>query len=824
MKTKFFLFGLFVAASVFMVTPCSAQCSYEATFVDPYTDPPTPISTYLVEYDGFGLPYEAFFLGDFNVNIVNTGSDTIRGRIWYKIIIKDETHQAEVRNSFVNLIWVTPNGYLAPGESVIHPNDLSFAADTTMGFTMPFRICFEIYDPATNETCDTACLLFTDCVGERVITITEDVKCQNQPYDFFGQQINQAGTYHHYDSTDNCILHYILRFTGNFNFPQPTITISGDTSFCEGGTTTLTAIADHSSYNGSTGFNLVWSNGITSPSIQVTTGGVWSVTASYNYCTASKDITITALPVPEIQLSGELQNCDGTPVELLMTSEDGVNITWSDGTTGNQFTAEQSGNYSVTVTGENGCVSSNTFEATVGFPSQSNVSKTVQCYYAINGTVYTQSGDYTYVIPNASGCNSIINLHLTVLQPWDAMIYYDTTCVWARYTQHGIDTVFVNAGDYVIPLSTIAALQLHVIECTPHIICSSEMSPCGNDTVILTVDREADSYLWNTGDTTSSITVTQAGYYSVIVTNSLGCELASDYILVGHSALLPNSPEICMGFINYRNYHMIKWLKNNVNAVAYNIYRMTDNSGRYTLLDRYQPPQGTPDERSGYSWSDIYIDNINTDQHLYTYRISALDACGRESEWSAPVSPMHLNYSIVHGDNVSLHLEWTPYIGAEVSSYRLYHDNTLRGTTTELYYDIDFLNYNSIYGEYYVEAVIDNECSYRELLESAFSITHTMPFSNRIRINSVQITENDVTPKLNVFPNPTSDVLNIQITNLSVPSATVEIFDLYGRLISRESYTEDLLRINTSDYRAGMYIIHAFTENATIGYRKFVKR
>ena len=798
---------MLLAMFVFWVMPSPAQCSWEATFLNPYVSSPTPISVFVVgEHENFGDYYD--------VSILNTGEDTARGNIGFKVFLTDGNHQLEIVNNLIDLSRATDSGYLAPGEYIIYSGIFSVPT----GYNLPCNLCSEIFDSATNETCHTVCLQLTDCIGERVITIEEDHRCQNQPYDFFGQPITQVGTYHHYDTTDNCILHYILYFTGGFYFPQPTITISGDTSFCEGGSTTLTAIADHSSYNNSGNFHLLWNNGVTTPNIHVTTSGVWSVTASYSYCTASQDITVTVLPNPEIQLSGDFQNCEGNPVELLVTTEEGAEITWSDGTTGNQFTTGQSGDYSVTVTGENGCVSSNTFEAVVGLPSQGDASLTAYYYYILNGTVCTQSGEYSYVIPNATGCDSVVHLHLTILWSWDAIVYSDTTCAGTKYTQHGLDTVFAHAGDYAIPLTATTALQLHVVESTPHILCSSEMAPCGNDTVILTVDKDAVSYQWNTSATTPSIMIRQSGYYAVTITNSYGCELASEYVHVGQSDLLPNSPEFCMGLVTSDGYHMMEWYKNNGNAVAYRIYRMTDNSGRYSVAGYYYP-EDQPDHWA-YIWDDTFI---NMNQH-YTYRVCALDSCGRESEWSAPVAPMHLTLSTVYGSDTSLHLQWTPYIGTEVPCYRLYHNGTCVCTTSELFYDIHhLLPNNPFFGYYYVEAIVNPECSYRDYNGTTL-VTYTQPRSNLVNFNALQITENGEAPLLVVFPNPTSDVLNIQISGLPFSSVTIEIYDMYGRLITQESHSGDLLQVDVSKYKAGGYIVRAFTKNAMIGYSKFVKR
>lgn len=70
----------------------------------------------------------------------------------------------------------------------------------------------------------------------------------------------------------------------------------------------------------------------------------------------------------------------------------------------------------------------------------------------------------------------------------------------------------------------------------------------GNDAVVLTADS-ADSYLWSTGATTRSITVTEAGYYTLKVYTASGCE---DTLRIGVSNVVLdidlNIPsDICSG-------------------------------------------------------------------------------------------------------------------------------------------------------------------------------------------------------------------------------------------------------------------------------------
>jgi hypothetical protein len=75
----------------------------------------------------------------------------------------------------------------------------------------------------------------------------------------------------------------------------------------------------------------------------------------------------------------------------------------------------QSGQYASTLTNSAGCDSLITINLTILQPSSSSISETAcKEYIAPDGQVYTQSGSYTSVISNAAGCDSTINIALTI--------------------------------------------------------------------------------------------------------------------------------------------------------------------------------------------------------------------------------------------------------------------------------------------------------------------------------------------------------------------------------------------------------------------------
>ena len=151
----------------------------------------------------------------------------------------------------------------------------------------------------------------------------------------------------------------------NFNLPQAsnsgkeaqdeignvctaTITASGNTSFCEGGSVVLTA---------SDGISWLWSNNATTRSITVTSTGDYSVTVTdATLCSATSEaqhVSVFPLPSVIISVGGPTTFCEGGSVTLTATGAS--TYVWSNSTTTASIVVQSSGTYSVTGTDANGC-------------------------------------------------------------------------------------------------------------------------------------------------------------------------------------------------------------------------------------------------------------------------------------------------------------------------------------------------------------------------------------------------------------------------------------------------------------------------------------
>ena len=175
-----------------------------------------------------------------------------------------------------------------------------------------------------------------------------------------------------------------------------------------------------------------------------------------------------------------------------------------------------------------GCDSVVTLQLTINHPTDTTLNVTVlenALPFTLNGLSYNEEGEFTQVLTNATGCDSVCTIHLTVLyntsSTADSSVCIDALpLVWNGKT-------FTNAGEQTATLvsvdgtDSVVTMILHVYEpMQPHI--DGPSTACDGDVVELTSDA-ASAYLWSTGATTQTIQVSNGGNYSVTVTDGNGC-------------------------------------------------------------------------------------------------------------------------------------------------------------------------------------------------------------------------------------------------------------------------------------------------------------
>lgn len=134
--------------------------------------------------------------------------------------------------------------------------------------------------------------------------------------------------------------------------PQPTISASGSTTFCAGGSVTLTSSVANS---------YLWSTGETTPSITVaTSSAVTVVVNNAENCSSipSAETVIIQNPLPSkpvITASGPTTLCSGSSITLIAPVS--TTYAWSTGETTQSIQVATAGSFTVSITDASGCSS-----------------------------------------------------------------------------------------------------------------------------------------------------------------------------------------------------------------------------------------------------------------------------------------------------------------------------------------------------------------------------------------------------------------------------------------------------------------------------------
>ncbi|UOQ71493.1 hypothetical protein [Hymenobacter cellulosilyticus] len=129
--------------------------------------------------------------------------------------------------------------------------------------------------------------------------------------------------------------------------------ISGRLQLCPGQNTTLMATASGSAV---TGYR--WSNGETTPTLLVSQGGTYFVTATFaDGCTQTATHTVGPPTAKVASVSGDTLLCPGTTLRLTALNTDAISYQWNTGATTPTITATQPGTYAVLLTYTGGCTS-----------------------------------------------------------------------------------------------------------------------------------------------------------------------------------------------------------------------------------------------------------------------------------------------------------------------------------------------------------------------------------------------------------------------------------------------------------------------------------
>jgi gliding motility-associated-like protein len=229
-----------------------------------------------------------------------------------------------------------------------------------------------------------------------------------------------------------------------------------------------------------------------------------SVTDIATGCMLSQAIDIHVFQAFSIDAGEDLAMCSLIGNHLQPTATSNQTLDWSWEPANNfenpniqnaVFETDQSGLYSVTAMDAEGCVATDSLQIEILFPP------------------FDIGPDLSICFGTATSIST--GLDQTYLHTWSN----GEATPEIEISQAGTYTVQVEAPNGCVRSDQITLTSI----AAPTVNLGDDIVACDGENIALNAGSDGETYMWNTGETTSILNVTNSGTYSVTVTNGAGC-------------------------------------------------------------------------------------------------------------------------------------------------------------------------------------------------------------------------------------------------------------------------------------------------------------
>ena len=412
------------------------------------------------------------------------GCDSV---VTLNLTINRKSYYTDVQTACNSFTWIDGNTYTESN------NTATYTISNAAGCDSVVTLNLTINKPANQAYRVTRCETYTWTNGD-------------------GETYTQSGT-HTYAHTDanGCEQVDTLYLTIN---PLPVVEITGETSFCEGASTTLTATA---------GYTYLWGDGSTNQSITVTENGDYMVTVTNdNNCQNTATIHVNKLARPSTPILSATDNTSCTTPNGVITitnaadgltySIDGTNF--SPNTTFNGLNAED---FTITVKNENGCVNTASITVnTAGNTVNATANANTPCIGGeLQLTAETETTNATFAWSGPNGFTSNVQNPIRTNANADMNGNYTLTVTDPATSCSKTTTVTVTVN---IPAVTLADITGKTTCAGENVTLNATLTgtPAGEVTYSWTGPNGFTSS--NQNVTLNNITAAQGGEYTVVAT------------------------------------------------------------------------------------------------------------------------------------------------------------------------------------------------------------------------------------------------------------------------------------------------------------------
>lgn len=405
--------------------------------------------------------------------------------------------------------------------------------------------------------------------------------------------------------------------------------------------------------------------------------------------------------------SGTTQLCAGETVTLQASA--GTSYLWSTGATSQSITVSQAGSYFVTITNAQGCTAeSAAVTVTVTAIPSASITLSGSPNLCAGETVTLQATGGTSYLWNTGATTA----QLTVSQPGDYFV-----------------TAFNGSCSAVSSAVTITQQPEVVAQIT--VQGSSEL--CPGETVTLTASS-GSSYLWSTGATTPSITVSAAGSYTVTVFNG-DCSAVSAPVAVSVRAV-PEIPGTISG-------------DTEICVDSAQLYSIAAVPGAVSYV--WELPQGW----TGTSTGTSILATSGTASGFV--RVSAVNDCGESTQQTLEVTVVAIDATVLLND-----AQLTAQAGAD--SYQW-----IDCTTNLPIAGADTAVYTATQNGFYAVEITENDCT---------------TVSECVEVNTLQTVVPNAAFAIQAFPNPVDNRVDVRLVPAPNEKVQLTLYNVLGQQLS----------------------------------------
>jgi gliding motility-associated-like protein len=307
-----------------------------------------------------------------------------------------------------------------------------------------------------------------------------------------------------------------------FNFPAPSVAstpnLGPNFDICPGQSVTLQTSASFTSY--------LWNNGQTTSSISINSPGIYWVDVPSG-CSIARDSIVVGLSSFAFNIGPDATICQGYSASVQALGIFNT-IVWNTGAITNSIQINAAGVYSAIATNANGCTAQDTMQVFQNPTVYSGFSDSICAgsIFSFHGQSISQAGVYIDTLQNNLGCDSVVTLQLSIVQPSSSSMSA-SICAGDTYVFNGQNVTI--AGQYSVTIPSVfgcdSIVQLNLTVNPLPLVNVQDTMVCINTPLNLFANG-ALTYVWDVPQNPNgsiSVSPLQTTTYSVYGIDAFGC-------------------------------------------------------------------------------------------------------------------------------------------------------------------------------------------------------------------------------------------------------------------------------------------------------------